>query len=81
MILYKEKGGRKNKMKENIKILCESGEVVNKNIDSELGFSIRKLLMENSVESVRELIKIFNDFGVELDNVRGVEFSKGEENG
>lgn len=61
-------------MKENIKILCESGEVVNKNIDSELGFSIRKLLMENSVESVRELIKIFNDFGVELDNVRGVEF-------
>lgn len=68
-------------MKENIKILCESGEVVSKNIDSELGFSIRKLLMENSVESVRELIKIFNDFGVELDNVRGVEFSKGEENG
>lgn len=68
-------------MKENIKILCESGEVVNKNIDSELGFSIRKLLMENSAESVRELIKIFNDFGVELDNVRGVEFSKGEENG
>lgn len=68
-------------MKENIKILCESGEVVNKNIDSELGFSIRKLLMENSVESVRELIKIFNDFGVELDNVRGVEFSKGEGNG
>ena len=68
-------------MKENIKILCESGEVVNKNIDSELGFSIRKLLMENSVESVRELTKIFNDFGVELDNVRGVEFSKGEENG
>ena len=68
-------------MKENIKILCESGEIVNKNIDSELGFSIRKLLMENSVESVRELIKIFNDFGVELDNGRGVEFSKGEENG
>lgn len=27
-------------MKENIKILCESGEVVNKNIDSELGFPL-----------------------------------------
>lgn len=68
-------------MKESIKILCESGEVIEKDIDNNFGASIRALLMENSTDSVKELIKIFEDFGVELDNVRGVEFSKGKENG
>lgn len=68
-------------MKEFIKILCESGEVINKTIDSELGSLIRNLLVNNSTESVKSLSNIFSELGVEFDNVRGVEFSKGNEDG
>ena len=66
-------------MIENMKVLLENGEMITKKLDQEVGSKLVKMLIEKKEENQSEIRTEMKKLGINIEEVRGIEFSKGEE--
>ena len=66
-------------MIENMKVLLENGEMITKKLDQEVGSKLVKMLIEKKEENQSEIRAEMEKLGINIEEVRGIEFSKGEE--
>ena len=66
-------------MIENMKVLLENGEMITKKLDQEVGTKLVKMLIEKKGENQSEIRTEMEKLGINIEEVRGIEFSKGDE--
>lgn len=66
-------------MIENMKVLLENGEMITKKLDQEVSTKLVKMLIEKKEENQSEIRVEMEKLGINIEEVRGIEFSKGDE--
>lgn len=66
-------------MVENMKVLLENGEMITKKLNQEVGTKLVKMLIEKKEENQSEIKTEMEKLGINIEEVRGIEFSKGDE--
>lgn len=66
-------------MIENMKVLLENGEMITKKLDQEVSAKLIKMLIEKKEETQPEIRAEMEKLGINIEEVRGIEFSKGDE--
>lgn len=66
-------------MIENMKVLLENGEMITKKLDQEVSAKLIKMLIEKKEETEPEIRAEMEKLGINIKEVRGIEFSKGDE--
>ena len=66
-------------MIESMKVLLENGEMITKKLDQEVSTKLIKMLIEKKEENQSEIRAEMEKLGINIEEVRGIEFSKGDE--
>lgn len=66
-------------MIESMKVLLENGEMITKELDQEVSTKLIKMLIEKKEENQSEIRAEMEKLGINIEEVRGIEFSKGDE--